>query len=50
MVSFPRDLQNPYVVVPGLELDEDLDVLGGDAVVLGLALRTGVVGLLGFGC
>lgn len=49
MIRSPRDLQNPNVVVPGLELDEDFDVLGGNAVVLGLALRAGVVGLLGFG-
>lgn len=53
MVGFPGDLEDPNVVVPGLELDQELDVLEWNAIVLGLiALRVWgvVVGLLGCGC
>lgn len=36
VVSPPGDLEDSNIVVPGLELDEDLHVLRGDPVILGL--------------
>lgn len=51
VIGFPGNFEDANVIVPGFELDEDLDVLDGNAVVLGISYGRGrVVGLLGFGC
>lgn len=44
VVGLSRNLQNPDVVLPGLEFHDGFDVVDGDAIVLGL----GLVGALGF--